>query len=42
MGFRTPASFSKIFNILAWVATYFLSMYQDEIKAFINSLLKSL
>lgn len=42
MGFRTPASFSKIFNILALVATYFLSMYQDEIKAFINSLLKSL
>ena len=42
MGFRAPTSFSKIFNVVAWIAAYFFNMYQEEIKAFINSLLKSL
>lgn len=42
MGFRMKPSFSKIFNVLAWIVAYLLTMYEEEIKACINSLLKLL
>ncbi len=40
LGFKIRPSFTKVFNILGWVITYLLTMYMDEIKAFINSLSK--
>lgn len=40
LGFEIKPSFAKFFNLLGWIITYFLTMYMDEIKSLINSLLK--
>ena len=39
-GYKPNVFASRLFNFLCWIFTYALGMYQDEIKAFIASLLK--
>ena len=39
-GFKLNSFFTKFLNLAGWIITYFLGMYQDEIKTFITSLLK--
>ena len=39
-GFQPGTHASRLINLLGWILTYLLGLYQDEIKALINSLLK--
>lgn len=39
-GFQPGIHASRLINLLGWILTYLLGLYQDEIKALINSLLK--
>lgn len=40
LGFEINPSFTKFWNLIGWLIAYFLGMYETEIKALINSLLK--
>lgn len=42
LGFQISPSVTKVLNLVAWFIAYLLGMYEDEIKALINSLLKFL
>ena len=39
-GFQPNIYASRFFNLIGWLLAYFLGMYQDEIKALIDSFLK--
>lgn len=39
-GFKVKPASIKFLNLVGWIITYFLGMYQEEIKALISSLLK--
>lgn len=39
-GFQPGVYSSRIFNLIGWILTYLLGLYQNEIKLFISSLLK--
>lgn len=39
IGFEPSNIFSKLFDILCWLVTYLLSMYSQEIKLFISTLI---
>lgn len=39
-GFQPSVHVSRLINLSGWILTYLLGLYQDEIKTFINSLLK--
>lgn len=39
-GFKVKPASIKFLNLIGWIITYFLGMYQEEIKALISSLLK--
>lgn len=39
IGFKPSTIFSRLFNILSWITTYLLSMYSQEIKYLISTLI---
>lgn len=40
LGFKIKPTLAKFLNVLGWIIAYVLSMYTEDIKALINSLLK--
>lgn len=40
LGFKTKPAIAKLLNLFGWIIAYLLSMYTEELKALINSLLR--